>query len=106
MTQSEVRFVLSGSGHIAGVINPPAAGKYRYWTRPDVSAPRIEAWLEEATEAPGSWWPDWEAWLKPRAGRMIAAREPGARLGVLEPAPGSYVKARFDRPLPPSRNAV
>jgi polyhydroxyalkanoate synthase len=106
MAQSEARFVLSGSGHIAGVINPPAAEKYRYWTNPNVWPATLEAWEKDATETPGSWWPDWEAWLGGRSGRMVMAREPGARLGVIESAPGTYVKARFDRPLPPSRNPV
>jgi polyhydroxyalkanoate synthase len=106
MAQSEARFVLSGSGHIAGVINPPAAEKYRYWTNPNVWPATLEAWEKNATETPGSWWPDWEGWLGERSGRMVIARKPGARLGVIEPAPGTYVKARFDRPLPPSRNRV
>jgi polyhydroxyalkanoate synthase subunit PhaC len=106
MTRSDVRFVLAGSGHIAGVINPPAANKYNHWTNADLSEPTVEEWLEGATETPGSWWPDWHAWLGERAGGMVPPRTPGARLGVIEPAPGSYVKARFDQPLPPSRGPV
>jgi len=98
MTKADVRFVLSGSGHIAGVVNPPAAGKYQFWTNPDMSEATLAEWLEGAEETAGSWWPDWDAWLKKRSGRLIAAREPGATLGVIEPAPGSYVKVRFDRP--------
>jgi polyhydroxyalkanoate synthase len=97
MKQADVRFVLSGSGHIAGVVNPPVLGKYQFWTNPDLSNPTLEDWLEDAVETPGSWWPDWVAWLKPRSGRMVAAREPGARLGTVEPAPGRYVKVRFDQ---------
>jgi polyhydroxyalkanoate synthase len=97
MKQADVRFVLSGSGHIAGVVNPPVLGKYQYWTNPSLSEPTLEDWLEDAVETPGSWWPDWVAWLKPRSGRMVAAREPGARLGAVEPAPGSYVMVRFDQ---------
>jgi polyhydroxyalkanoate synthase subunit PhaC len=97
MKSSEVRFVLSGSGHIAGVVNPPAVGKYQFWTNPDMSHHTLEEWMSGAEETPGSWWPDWDAWLKARSGRMINAREPGKKLGVIEPAPGSYVKVRFDK---------
>ncbi len=97
MTKADVRFVLSGSGHIAGVVNPPSLGKYQFWTNADMSKPSLDAWLAEAEETPGSWWPDWVAWLKKRSGRQVPAREPGARLGVIEPAPGSYVKVRFDK---------
>ncbi len=98
MTGADVRFVLSGSGHIAGVINPPALGKYQFWTNPDMSHKALEYWLNDAAETPGSWWPDWDAWLKARSGRQVKAREPGATLGVIEPAPGSYVRVRFDKP--------
>ncbi len=98
MTGADVRFVLAGSGHIAGVINPPSLGKYQFWTNPDMGHDTLEAWLKGAQEAAGSWWPDWDAWLKERSGRLVAAREPGAKLGVLEPAPGAYVKVRFDQP--------
>ncbi len=97
MTGAEVRFVLSGSGHIAGVVNPPAAGKYQFWTNPDLSKPGLEDWLKEAEETAGSWWPDWDQWLAARSGRKVAARVPGAKLGVIEPAPGAYVRKRFDR---------
>ena len=97
MKRADLRFVLSGSGHIAGVVNPPALGKYQFWTNPDMSKPELAAWLEGAEETPGSWWPDWDAWLKQRAGRLVPAREPGATLGVVEPAPGSYVRVRFDK---------
>jgi polyhydroxyalkanoate synthase len=98
MTGADVRFVLSGSGHIAGVVNPPSLQKYQFWTNPDMSQPTLEDWLKGAEETPGSWWPDWDAWLRKRAGRLVKAREPGATLGVIEPAPGSYVKVRFDAP--------
>lgn len=97
MTNAEVRFVLSGSGHIAGVVNPPAAGKYQFWTNDDMSAETLPEWLEGAVESPGSWWTDWDKWLSQRSGRMVDARTPGATLGQLEPAPGRYVKVRFDR---------
>lgn len=91
------RFVVGGSGHIAGVVNPPALGKYQYWTRDGLEEDTVEAWLEGATETEGSWWPDWDNWLKKLSGRKVAAREPGAVNGVVEDAPGSYVKVRFDK---------
>lgn len=97
MTQADVRFVLSGSGHIAGVVNPPSLGKYQYWTNPDMTPLALDTWLAGAAETPGSWWGDWDAWLKSRSGRMIAARTPGAKLGVIEAAPGAFVKVRFDK---------
>ncbi len=90
-----VRFVLAASGHIAGVINPPAAGKYNYWTnRRRVKSP--DTWLKGAERHDGSWWPDWSAWVKRRAAGMVRARVPGAgALPALEEAPGSYVKMRL-----------
>jgi polyhydroxyalkanoate synthase len=97
MTGAEVRFVLAGSGHIAGVVNPPALGKYQYWTNDDLGAADLDGWMKGAAETPGSWWPDWDRWLRERSGRQVAARQPGARLGVLGPAPGDYVRVRFDR---------
>ena len=98
MTRAKVRFVLSGSGHIAGVVNPPVLGKYQFWTNPDMTPPSIEEWLTGAEETPGSWWPDWDAWLKERSGKLVPARIPGEKLGAIEPAPGSYVRVRFDAP--------
>jgi polyhydroxyalkanoate synthase len=97
MKKADLRFVVSGSGHIAGVVNPPALGKYQFWTNPDMDKPTLEAWLAGAEETPGSWWPDWDAWLKERSGERVPAREPGAVHGVVEPAPGSYVRTRFDK---------
>ena len=97
-----VRFILAGSGHIAGVINPPSAKKYQYWTspvkKPPATAPATaEDWLTGAVEHPGSWWPDWEAWLRPKSGPKVAARKPGdGGLKVLEDAPGSYVLMKAD----------
>jgi polyhydroxyalkanoate synthase len=89
-----VRFLLAGSGHIAGVINPPEAHKYQYW-RNDAEPWEVDAWLKGATEHPGSWWPDWEAWLAPQSGEMVPARRPGdGKLAVIEDAPGSFVKVR------------
>ncbi len=90
-----VRFVLGGSGHIAGVINPPAGGKYHYWTNTKNPADSHE-WFENATQEPGSWWPDWLNWVSKYAGDKVPARKPGdGKLKVLEDAPGSYVKLRL-----------
>jgi polyhydroxyalkanoate synthase len=93
-----VTFTLAGSGHIAGVINAPAAQKYQHWIN-DALPPTLEDWLVGAVEHPGSWWPHWSAWLKQRSGGQIPARDPAA--GPLEPlddAPGSFVKVRSDEP--------
>ena len=91
----DVRFVLGGSGHIAGVINPPAKSKYQYWTREDGQWPEtLPEWLEGATETAGSWWPDWDKWLASQSGEQVAARPPGRKLGVIDEAPGAYVRER------------
>ncbi len=93
----KVDFVLGGSGHIAGVINPPPADgkrhKYQFWTNAD-RVDSIEEWLEGAKENPGSWWPHWAKWLAKHSGAMVPAREPGAKLGVIEDAPGRYVREK------------
>ncbi|MCT2559196.1 class I poly(R)-hydroxyalkanoic acid synthase [Tsuneonella sp. YG55] len=90
-------FVLAGSGHIAGVVNHPDAGKYQYWTG-DSSAPSLEKFIAGATEHPGSWWPHWRAWLAERGGKQVPAngkRKPGGKGDpVIEDAPGRYVKTR------------
>jgi polyhydroxyalkanoate synthase subunit PhaC len=91
-----IRFVLAGSGHIAGVINPPDKMKYQYWTGRKPTSANLERWLSKAKEHAGSWWPDWFNWLKAQDPTEVPAREPGG--GVLTPiedAPGSYVKARY-----------
>jgi len=85
-----VTFVLSGSGHIAGVVNPPAANKYGYWVN-DACPPDSEDWFKSATQHNGSWWPEWLKWLENYAGEQISARE--VKNG-LEAAPGSYVLVR------------
>jgi polyhydroxyalkanoate synthase len=91
----EVRFVLGESGHIAGVVNPPERGKYGFWVNEDVPT-SPEAWLDGATRHPGSWWEDWNAWLRPRAGESVKARSPGsARWPPLGDAPGTYVRQRL-----------
>ncbi len=88
-------FVLGASGHIAGVINPPAKGKRSYWTNDKLPA-QPEAWFDSATEHPGSWWTDWTNWLKPHGGKLVPApKAPGSRkYKPIEPAPGRYVKAK------------
>ena len=90
-----VRFVLSGSGHIAGVVNPVTTNKYQYWTGTPPSGGSLEEWIEQAKEHPGSWWPDWLAWLKKHGAAQVPARKPGGgKLKPIEDAPGSYVKVR------------
>ena len=90
-----IRFVLAMSGHIAGVVNPPAANKYGYFT--GELAPTPDAWLESATAHDGSWWPDWDAWVSEHSGVEAQPREPGAGdLPVIEDAPGRYVKVRIE----------
>jgi polyhydroxyalkanoate synthase subunit PhaC len=90
-----MRYVLSGSGHIAGVVNPPTRTKYQYWTGDAPRGDDLEGWLRTATEHQGSWWPDWLAWLKAQDAEEVAARPPGAAsLAPIEDAPGSYVKVR------------
>ena len=92
-----VRFVLGGSGHIAGIVNPPASNKYCYWTNaalPDSP----EAWQESATSHEGSWWSDWQSWIDARNGaEKVSARDPASGgLEAIEDAPGSYVSIRLD----------
>ena len=90
-----VRFVLAGSGHIAGVVNPPDKMKYQYWTGPKPTSANLDKWLAKAKEHPGSWWPDWLAWIKKLDASEVPAREPGGgRFNPIEDAPGSYVKVR------------
>ena len=94
-----LRFVLAGSGHIAGVVNPPDSGKYQYWINEDPSADTLEAFREGATEHPGSWWPDWIEWIRTQDDKTVKAagkRKPGAGKSdpVIEDAPGRYVASR------------
>ena len=89
-----VRFVLSGSGHIAGVVNPPAKMKYQHWVGGEPKG-ELKHWLDHAEEKPGSWWPDWRAWLAGMDATMVAPRTPGeGPYPAIENAPGSYVKVR------------
>jgi polyhydroxyalkanoate synthase len=90
-----VKFVLSGSGHIAGVVNPPAKAKYQYWTGGKAGAGTLESLLKNATEHPGSWWPDWIEWIRSHDATEAPARVPGdGKLKPIEPAPGRYVKVK------------
>ena len=91
-----VRFVLGGSGHIAGIVNPPAANKYGYWTKGEL-AETADEWLNGAEQHAGSWWTDWQQWIVAQDGRQVRARDPAkGELTVIEDAPGSYVKFRLD----------
>jgi polyhydroxyalkanoate synthase len=88
------RLVVSGSGHIAGVVNPPDAKKYQFWTN-EQGAATLEDWLKGATETPGSWWPDWAKWISEKSGPKVKAPFPGSgKLKPIEDAPGSYVRVR------------
>jgi polyhydroxyalkanoate synthase len=90
-----VKFVIAGSGHIAGVVNPPAKNKYQYWTGPKPRNADLDGWYEKAKEYPGSWWPDWLVWLTRQSPTEVPARVPGeGALKALEDAPGSYVRVR------------
>jgi len=92
------RFVTGASGHIAGVINPPAKNKRSHWIREDGKLPPShEEWIAGATEHPGSWWTDWSRWLTSHSGRKVAAPKTygrGRKFQAIEPAPGRYVKAK------------
>jgi polyhydroxyalkanoate synthase len=91
-----VRFVLGMSGHIAGIVNPPSAKKYGYWTN-DALPEHPDEWLAGAESHEGSWWLDWKKWVQRYNGKKVPARTPGDReLDVIEDAPGSYVKVRTD----------
>ncbi len=91
------RFLLAGSGHIAGVVNPPSSGKYQYWTC-DKPVASLDEFIASAKETPGSWWPDWIKWIRMQAPEEVSAKGPRipgkGRHPALEDAPGSYVKSR------------
>jgi poly[(R)-3-hydroxyalkanoate] polymerase subunit PhaC len=91
-----VKFILSGSGHIAGVVNPAGSEKYCFWTSDAAKNPKKpEDWLKAAKQHPGSWWPEWKKWISPFEGEQVPARKPGdGKLKPLEDAPGSYVKVK------------
>ncbi|KQZ13777.1 poly(3-hydroxyalkanoate) synthetase [Mesorhizobium sp. Root554] len=89
----DVQYVMAGSGHIAGVVNPPGLKKYQYWTggQPEGA---FEDWVTAAAEHPGSWWPHWQKWIEARDDKRVPAREPGKHLKTLGNAPGDYVRTR------------
>ena len=98
-----VNFVLGGSGHIAGIVNPPAGNKYCYWTNAKLPATAQE-WFNSAKQHEGSWWPNWEEWVEAINDKKVAARVPGAGpLKAIEDAPGSYVKMRADAKKPAAK---
>ena len=89
-----MRFVLGGSGHIAGIVNPPAAKKYHYWVN-DALPKTAEEWFAGANQIPGSWWEDWQAWIERLNGAAkVAARVPQ---NAVEDAPGSYASLRITK---------
>ncbi len=89
----DVTYVMAGSGHIAGVVNPPDKGKYQFWTGGKVEG-AFEDWVKSAQETPGSWWPHWQTWIENLEGERVPARKTGGKLNSIEEAPGSYVRAR------------
>ena len=96
LLKGDLRFVLGASGHVAGIVNPPAKNRRSFWSGEPLPQ-SAEDWLAQATEKPGSWWSDWSAWLAPFGGAQVKAR---AELGdaahpPIEPAPGRYVKVRI-----------
>ena len=92
LMSGKTRFMLAASGHIAGVVNPPEAGKYSHWINPELPADPDE-WFAGATEMAGSWWPDWHRWVSALAPKKVPARAPS---NAIEPAPGSYVRVRAE----------
>jgi len=99
LLSSNVKFTLGGSGHIAGVVNPPAKNKYCYWTNPKAGKlpANPDAWLKNSVRYEGSWWPDWHRWLANKGGAKVEASAVGSdRYKPIEDAPGSYVKERHD----------
>ena len=94
MVSGPKKFVLAASGHIAGVVNHPAANKYCYWTN-SRTPKNPETWLKGATQKDGSWWPEWADWVGKKSGAKVPARIPGeGKLPAIEDAPGSYVKVK------------
>ena len=90
-----VKYVLSGSGHIAGVVNPPSSGKYQFWTNDNIKDITLADWLKGAQEHKGSWWPDWHGWLAGIDAEEVPARAVGTEaMPPIEDAPGSYVRVR------------
>jgi polyhydroxyalkanoate synthase len=95
-----VRFVLGGSGHIAGIVNPPSANKYGFWTN-DARPETPDEWFAGAKQHEGSWWTDWQKWITKLNDDKVPARDPAkGKFKALEDAPGSFVKFRLDAPKP------
>ena len=92
---SKPTFILGASGHIAGTINPASKNKRSYWVNDKMPADP-EKWFAEAQELPGSWWSEWSRWLRPRAGKLVAARKKlgDAKHKAGDPAPGRYARER------------
>ncbi|MBZ9770974.1 class I poly(R)-hydroxyalkanoic acid synthase [Mesorhizobium sp. CO1-1-8] len=88
-----VEYVMAGSGHIAGVVNPPASNKYQYWTGGTPTGD-FSQWIANATDHPGSWWPHWQGWIEAKDNTRVPARKPGKHMKTLGDAPGTYVKVR------------
>ncbi len=98
--KGDVRFTLSGSGHIAGIVNPPSANKYGYWTNDELPKDP-DNWFKGANKNDGSWWNDWQTWVKKSASGQVKARKPGeGKLKVIEDAPGAYVCKRLTGTIP------
>ena len=89
----DVDFVMAGSGHIAGVVNPPALKKYQFWTD-GKPVGDFDQWVAGATENAGSWWPHWQKWIETMDDSRVKARKPGKGVKILGEAPGSYVRVR------------
>lgn len=93
--KGDVKFVLGGSGHIAGVVNPPSADKYGYWTNPKLDE-SSDSWFKDAQRHEGSWWSDWQSWVSDKTlGEIPARKIGGGDLKPIEPAPGRYVNSRI-----------
>jgi len=102
----KTRFILGGSGHIAGIVNPPTQVKYGYRLT-DEMPEDPQAWADSAEQFDGSWWPEWDKWIREQDAKQVAAREPGAGpLDVIEDAPGTYVKCRLGEPVPQLETTV
>jgi polyhydroxyalkanoate synthase len=103
LPKGKVTFVLGGSGHIAGIVNPPHKNKYGYWTNDELPE-TADQWLAGAEQQEGSWWPHWQAWMTGHGyadtEKMLPARTPGeGELDILEPAPGRFVKTTIPEVL-------
>jgi polyhydroxyalkanoate synthase len=92
-----VRFVLGGSGHIAGIVNPPVANKYGYWVGGAALPESSDEWMSKAKQHEGSWWTDWQAWVTKLDDAKVPARDPAkGKLKAIEDAPGRFAKLRLD----------